>query len=562
MRRALSAAVLLCLCPSIASLAEPVAISAPLANQTTFDDRSAPSTYQYDVLGPNIIWSFGAETMAVSRFEAVGGADLLSSISGMWFNTVDGQAARVFVWQDTSGSGDPRQAKLVHEQAVTVQSTGTSNYVVYTLSKSVPVTGTFFIGLSTPTTAFSLPSTNEPISPGRFFLFGTPSPPLDASNLVGAPFFLDIATYSGSKGVWKLRATGAGSSFLYQGRLSSGGQNYAGNADLIVTVYDSVEGGSIVGSPATIANVPVSAGLFSVQVPSEPSWFMNAPDRYLDVQVRTPAGGADAYTPITPRQRIGQVPAAMVATVSQSTPWSGLTGVPANITPWDLVPGGVGYSGGLVGIGTANPGAKLHVSGGPAYHNVDIDSAFTAGTWLNLFNSSPNGRWWSLISTGSANSEGAGALLIRDNSVTGVRAAFLPNGRLGLGTVAPLAELDVRGEVRLGSSGEFRAASANAENLTTIRGNVNGDGTIRAGAGFTVSRLGFGIYRVSYPASPGFSGAPSPVATAYLAGGPVIVYVIAATIAPDRSGYVDFRTSNLNGVLVDATFSFTITGPR
>lgn len=565
MRRALYSAVLLCVCPMIASQAQPVALSAPLANPSAFEDRSAPSTYKYDELGAAVVWKFGAETMAVSRFEAVGGADLLSTISGMWFNTVDGQPARVFVWQDTNGSGDPRQAKLVHEQAGTVQLTGTGNYVVYTLSKPVAVTGTFFIGVSTPTTAFSLPSTSEPIQPGRFFLFGTPTPPLDAGNLAESPYFLDLASYTGSKGVWKLRATGAGSSFAYQGRLSSGGQNYSGSADLIVTVYDSAEGGSVVGSPAAIANVPVSAGVFSVQVPSEPSWFVNSADRYLGVQVRTPAtggGGADGYTALTPRQRIGQVPAAMVATVSQSTPWSGLTGVPASLSAWGQVPGGIGYSGGLIGIGTANPVGRLHVSGGPGYHNVDVESAFTDGTWLNLFNTSPNGRWWSLISTGSTNSEGAGALLIRDNSVTGVRAAFLPNGRVGLGTTTPQAELDVRGEIRMGAAGEFRGASANAENLTLIRGNVNSDGTIRAGAGFTVARSGFGLYRVSYPSSPGFSGTPTPVATAYLAGGPVIVYVIGASFAPDRSGYVDFRTSNLNGVLVDSAFSFTLTGPR
>ena len=425
-----------------------------------------------------------------------------------------------------------------------------------------------------------------------------------------------------------IRANGSGSAFSYQGRLASAGQNYSGAADFVFTLYDSAEGGNVVGVPVTMIGVPVAAGVFSVPIPSDPSWFLNAPDRYLDVQVRTPTDG-DMYTSITPRQRIGQVPAAMVATVAQSVPWSGITGVPAGAGAWQTATGGIGYSAGNVGIGTTTPAAALHVKGGPPYDNTLFESGFTDGTWLNLGNTSPNGREWSLVSTGSTNTEGAGALLIRDRTASTVRATFLPNGnvgfgttaptrrvqvrgdgigfshissdgsteiasyadpnfgtfgtysnksllllsngaahmavtplgRVGVGTFAPADTLDVRGNIRLGSNGEYQAAAGQAEALATIRGVLNPDGTIRHGSGFTATRLGIGTYRINWSASPGFADIPTFVATAFVSS-PVTVWYNDMSVLADRSGFVVVRTTNTAGASVDARFSFTLTGPR
>ncbi|MGH7244966.1 MAG: hypothetical protein ACREJD_16245 [Phycisphaerales bacterium] len=140
--------------------------------------------------------------------------------------------------------------------------------------------------------------------------------------------------------------------FSYQGRLSDGGVAYSGNADMLFTIYDSQAGGNALSPTTGIGAVPVSNGIFSTTIPADPTWFFNAPDRYLGIQVRTPAGSGP-YQEISPRQRMTPVPTAMVANLAESAltaqtatfagtaqsavsaqnadhvPWSGVTGVPA-----------------------------------------------------------------------------------------------------------------------------------------------------------------------------------------------------------------------------------------
>jgi hypothetical protein len=437
-----------------ASAAEPRISPTPLVVSGSFDDRSAPSTYRYDA-PPYIRWNMGpgetAEMIGVNAFDAVGGSDLLTTVSCVWSGVVNGSSQRIFIWQD-DGSGTILNAKLVLEQSVTVANADTVIVNTYPLTTPVPVTGRFYVGFSSVSdgtnfvTAFQFVA--APAFPKRAFI-GAATPPFDATAPgTAAVFPLEAIEDAGFPGYYAIRAGGNGSAFSYQGRLANAGQNYTGNADFIFTIYDRQSGGTAVGAPVAMTNVPVSAGVFSVQIPSDPSWFVNAADRYLDVQVRTPADGA-TYSTITPRGRIGQVPAAMVATVAQSAqtvPWSGVTDVPASVTPWSPVANGIAYSGKNVGIGTTSPQAKLHIVDGPGYQNLNVDSSFTSGTWFNLLNTSAGGRQWSLISTGPTNTEGAGALLIRDNNALAVRAAFLPDGNIGFGTTTPTRRVQVKGD--------------------------------------------------------------------------------------------------------------------
>jgi hypothetical protein len=66
----------------------------------------------------------------------------------------------------------------------------------------------------------------------------------------------------------------------------------------------------------------------------------------------------------------------------------------------------------------------------------------TGGTWVNLQNTG-GGRTWNLIATGSTNGEGAGKLLIRDQTAGLVRATIDAAGNLGLGTTSPSSALEV-----------------------------------------------------------------------------------------------------------------------
>lgn len=78
----------------------------------------------------------------------------------------------------------------------------------------------------------------------------------------------------------------------------------------------------------------------------------------------TPTNSIDAVTPFSSAARHADV--ATFAEEAASVPWSGVTGVPANIAtpPWAAATGGIYYPGGSVGIGTNAPQSKLHVAAG------------------------------------------------------------------------------------------------------------------------------------------------------------------------------------------------------
>ena len=101
-----------------------------------------------------------------------------------------------------------------------------------------------------------------------------------------------------------------------------------------------------------------------------------------------------------------------------------------------------------VGIGTTSPSTRLHVSGGNDIERVlRMSGEKSVGTWLDLENTSTGGTIYSLISTGSGNSEGAGKLLFRNSSST-LMTLNGASGNLGIGTASPAQKLDVVGTVK------------------------------------------------------------------------------------------------------------------
>jgi len=91
---------------------------------------------------------------------------------------------------------------------------------------------------------------------------------------------------------------------------------------------------------------------------------------------------------------------------------------------------------GNVGIGTTSPSAPL-----------DISSSATGGTTIELDNTSTGGRNWTLYSSGSGNSFGAGKFALYDADAASVRMLVDTSGNVGIGTTSPQASLHVAGDI-------------------------------------------------------------------------------------------------------------------
>jgi len=95
--------------------------------------------------------------------------------------------------------------------------------------------------------------------------------------------------------------------FTYQGQLSSDAVSASGSFDLTFALFNARTGGSQVGSTVTNLAVGVASGLFTVTIDFG-AVFDGAPF-WLQIGVRT--NGADAFTPLKPRQELTPTPYAL-----------------------------------------------------------------------------------------------------------------------------------------------------------------------------------------------------------------------------------------------------------
>jgi hypothetical protein len=92
--------------------------------------------------------------------------------------------------------------------------------------------------------------------------------------------------------------------FTYQGVLSATGDPANGDHDFEFALFDAVAAGTQLGSTQTLNNVPVSAGVFSVQL----DFGNNFPGANRFIEVRVRPSGAGGFTTLSPRQAITSAP--------------------------------------------------------------------------------------------------------------------------------------------------------------------------------------------------------------------------------------------------------------
>lgn len=114
-------------------------------------------------------------------------------------------------------------------------------------------------------------------------------------------------------------AQALGTQFTYQGQLNVGGVPAAGgNADLRFRVYDAAVGGVQQGATLIANNITIqSDGRFVTELDFGASAF-GANARWIEIDVRRPAGSANAFVTLSPRQRLSPTPNASFASSAAS----------------------------------------------------------------------------------------------------------------------------------------------------------------------------------------------------------------------------------------------------
>jgi hypothetical protein len=240
-------------------------------------------------------------------------------------------------------------------------------------------------------------------------------------------------------------------------------------------------------------------------------------------------------------------------------------------------------SSGWAGIGTSRPVAPLHVVGDVVVENaglVDLNAtrvelglettasgfASTAmGSGSTASGSYSTATGFRTIASGSfSTAMGANAGALHSGTFvwngsggtfnsTAANQFLIRANNVGIDTTSPGAKLDVRGDIRLGSSGQFFAPSG-LENLRIIRGVVQGSGTILAGTGFTVTKGVAGFFTITFTTP--FSTMPTVTVTAQSG---IDRMATCTSITTSSTGIF---TRDSAGTAVDNQFNFIAIGPR
>lgn len=347
-----------------------------------------------------------------------------------------------------------------------------------------------------------------------------------------------------------LHAAPLGTAFTYQGELTEAGAPVEGPVHLRFSLWDAAgtgsppTGGTQIGASDVVTDVAVTLGRFSVAVNAGGEFGAQAFDgqaRWLQIEVCADSACGSA-TVLGPRQAV--------------------TAAPYAIGPWRLEGTDLGYAGGRVGVGTTTPRELLHVNGqmrwGGDASNYTYSSVDGSGMFIEHRGASTATSRVRVQTSRSGDQLNYSQFNL--DPVNGF--SFLRQGtgvdNVGIGTQTPAAKLDVRGDIRLGPSGQYLAPAA-GENLRIVRGSVNSGGTVIEGTGYTATRTATGRYTLTFTTAYPTNDPPVVVLTGW---GSVLSITHASLYNPTTTTTVWVRTTNAAGSESDGGFHFIAIGPR
>ena len=296
-------------------------------------------------------------------------------------------------------------------------------------------------------------------------------------------------------------------SFTYQGRLNDGGAPANGNYDLQFALFDSLSGGTQIGTTQSNPNVAVSGGIFTVQLNFGASAFPGA-TRFLEISARL--SGAASLTTLSPRQQITSTPYAIRSLSASSADAVTVNGVPSGSGNYiqNATTPQAGANFNISGNGTAvgtlsgnvvNATTQYNFNGSHAL-SVDFDNlSFFVGS-PKPANSTGSYNYFSTVAGGVQNTTGSensffGVLVGNSNSVGSKNSFF--------GTKAGQANTQGDGNAFFGDSsgGENSTGSENSFlgnlsggiNTTGIGNTALGSNTKIAGAGNLANATAIGF---------------------------------------------------------------------
>ena len=220
--------------------------------------------------------------------------------------------------------------------------------------------------------------------------------------------------------------------FTYQGKLEQNGQPVNGVYDISGQVFDSAVGGSPVVFGYTFSNIPVTNGLFSVDMDFGAEAFAAGENRWLEIAVRDASDPQAATVVLSPRVRIAPAPVAITAQTAlhagtaDSADTANTAGFATSATTAAMANGIDLFSRGLIrGEAGASGNSPGLIFATPV--NSPIAKAFVGMADSNNvgFFGYPGAGW---------------ALTMR-----------IDTGNVGLGTLNPAARLDVGGAIKASS---------------------------------------------------------------------------------------------------------------